>query len=164
MANIENKNDGKGLDFACKLFGKKHDSKNPRCKTCASKYANQNKACIAAIAAIAKPKPKTENESKRTKGYWDYAVGSFTDIFCNSICENPMTMNQAAAIIDPKTKLPIGPHPKCKKRLITENLAAEFDHKIYMRVYPKGHPEAGKLTPAAKMIREIETKAKAKAN
>jgi hypothetical protein len=160
MANIENKN----LDFACKLFGTgKGSDNNPRCKQCASKFADQFGKCHAAVKAIAK-KTKPKAAPARVPGFWGYAVGSFTDIFCNSICERPMTMNQVAAIIDPKTSEPIGPHPKAKKRLIAENLAVFDGHFIYMRVWPKGHAEAGKLTPAAKIAKtKSETKSETKA-
>lgn len=150
------------LDFSCKLFATgKGTTENPRCKACASKYADQNKACLTASAKI-KVKPKPEKAPARVAGFWGYAKGSFTDIFCNAICEKPLTMNQAAAIIDTVSGLPIGPHPKCKKRLITEGLAVFDGHLIFMRVYPKGHPEAGKLTPAAKLHKEMQAQNKTK--
>jgi hypothetical protein len=149
---------GKTVSTDCKLFGTgKGSASRPGCKSCAAKFGDVFRACTAAVAAAASTKnasKKTDAKPSRVAGFWGYAAGSFTDIFCNAICERPMTMNQAAAIIDPKSGLPIGPHPKCKKRLIGENLAAFDGHLIYMRVYPKGHAEAGKLTPAAKMVRE----------
>ena len=162
MANITKDN----LLFNCKLFATgKGSTDRPGCKACLAKYAEQHKACLAAVAAIAiTKKTKTVKTSSRIPGYWGYAVGSFTDIFCNAICVKPMTMNQIAAIIDPKSQEPIGPHPKCKKRLIAENLAVFDGHFIYMRVWPKGHSEAGKLTPAAKIAKsKTETKSELKA-
>jgi len=163
MANIQD-TIGKGLDFACKLFGTgKGADNNPRCKQCANKFADQFGKCHATVKAIAKKtKTKTEKQPVRIPGFWGYAQGSFTDIFCNAICERPMTMNQAAAIIAPNGE-PIGPHPKCKKRLISENLATFDGHFIFMRVWPKGHSEAGKLTPAAKIAKTPKTEDKAKA-
>lgn len=148
------------LLFDCKLFGTgKRESNHPACKECSKKYGDQYKSCLALVTSAKSAKTKkTEKTPARVPGYWGYAVGSFTDIFCNAICDRPMTMNQAAAIIDPKTGEPIGPHPKCKKRLIAENLAVFDGHFIYMRVYPKKHPLAGQLTPAAKMHREQATK------
>lgn len=142
----------------CKLFGtgKRDSSNHPGCKECSKKYSEQHKACLSLVAAAKSAKSK--KPPARVPGYWGYAQGSFTDIFCQSICERPMTMNQAAAIIDSKTGEPIGPHPKCKKRLIAEKLAVFDGHLIYMRVYPKGHPLAGQLTPAAKLHRETTTK------
>jgi len=162
MKNTEkNETIGKGnLLFDCKLFATgKGTASRPACIECNKKYSQQYQACITAAAAAAKPnKAKTEKAPARVPGFWGYAKGSFTDIFCNAICEKPMTMNQAAAIIDTVSGLPIGPHPKCKKRLITEGLAVFDSHLIYMRVWPKGHSEAGKLTPAAKLYREMQSK------
>lgn len=155
MANtIQNLID-KGIDtFNCKVFGTKIFSDRPACKSCAKKYAKLYEACISTVSEMAKAsKAKAKKVSTRVPGFWGYAQGSFTDLFCSAICEKPLTMNQAAAIVDPKTAEPIGPHPKCKKRLISENLAVFEDGKIYMRVYPKGHPEAGKLTNAAKIAK-----------
>lgn len=163
MANIDKNN----LLHDCKTFGNSKDMNAPRCKNCIAKFKAQADSCIAAMASAKSAKvkaSKTEKTPVRIPGYWGYAVGSFTDIFCNAICERPMTMNQAAAIIDSKTGEPIGPHPKCKKRLIAEGLAACDGHFVYMRVWPKGHAEAGKLTPAAKIARsKVETKAETKA-
>jgi hypothetical protein len=162
MANIQD-TIGKGLDFACKLFGTgKGTDTNPRCKQCANKFADQFGKCHAAVKAIAK-KTKPKAAPSRVPGFWGYAMGSFTDIFCNAICERPMTMNQAAAIIAPNGE-PIGPHPKCKARLIGDKLAVFDGHLIYMRVYPPKHPQAGQLTPAAKIARsKAEVKAEVKA-
>ena len=164
MANIIQNLIDKGVStFNCKLIGQKIFDSRPGCLKCAKNYAEQHAACISAVKAIAKKtKTKTEKQPVRIPGFWGYAVGSFTDIFCNAICERPLTMNQAAAIIAPNGE-PIGPHPKCKKHLISENLATFDGHFIFMRVWPKGHAEAGKLTPAAKIAKTPKTEDKAKA-
>lgn len=148
----------KGINtFNCKLFGQKVFDSRPRCLKCAKNYSEQHSACIAAVKAVSK-KAKAEKTPSRTPGFWGYAQGSFTDIFCKAICEKPLTMNQAAAVIAPNGE-PIGPHPKCKARLIAEKLAVYDGHLIYMRVFPPKHPEAGKLTPAAKLAKtKTETK------
>jgi hypothetical protein len=165
MANIIQNLIDKGIStFNCKLIGQKIYDNRPGCIKCAASYAKQHEACISAVKAIAKTKTKTEKTPSRIPGYWGYAQGSFTDIFCNAICQKPLTMNQIAAIIDPKSQEPIGPHPKAKKRLIAENLATFDGHFIYMRVWPKGHAEAGKLTPAAKIAKtKTESKTESKA-
>jgi hypothetical protein len=164
MANtIQNLID-KGINtFNCKLYGQKIFDSRPGCMKCAKSYTEQHSACIAAVKAVSKAKTKTDKTPVRIPGLWGYATGSFTDIFCNAIAQKPLTMNQAAAIIAPCGE-PIGPHPKCKKRLISEGLACFEDGKIYMRVWPKGHSEAGKLTPAAKIARsKNESKTESKA-
>jgi hypothetical protein len=143
MANIIQNLTDKGINtFNCKLIGQKIFDARPGCLKCAKAYAEQHAACISAVKAVSKAKAKSKTAAPtRVPGFWGYAQGSFTDIFCTAICERPMTMNQAAAIIAPNGE-PIGPHPKCK-----------------MRVWPKGHAEAGKLTPAAKIAKsKTETK------
>jgi hypothetical protein len=145
--------DKNNLLFDCKLFGTgKRTIEHKACVDCKNKFNAQFKACVEAVQTAKKAKKNSQPKVTKAKGFWGYAQGSYTDIFCNAICEKPLTMNQAAAIIAPDGQ-PIGPHSKCKARLISENLAVFENHQIYMRVWPKGHSLQGQLTPAAKIAR-----------
>lgn len=125
-----------------------------------------NKACLkcASLKACNDKKAKEKTKSKpAVKGLWGYRQDSYTDLFCRLICEKSMTMKQVVdfrgEVNGHKIKASIGPHPKALKRLSAEGLIEKHGKMFAMRVWPKGHKNKGKLTPACLALRAAKKEA-----
>jgi hypothetical protein len=143
--------------FGCKQFG--HGTKgNSRCKKCLAKFAAQFEACQKLAESVKAP---ARSGRARVPGFFGYAIGSKTDQFCNLICTAPFTMADIKVMADETNGGTLGPHPKCLKKLTNEGMIERHGQLIAMRVWPKGHAEAGKLTPAVKALRALVAEQKA---
>ena len=147
--NTQKKAESKKADYkACARMSRNKgpDLSIKGCLKCQETYPNRFADCKALIKTKADTK-KASAKPKMVKGRFGYRKDSYTDVFCETIYNEPILMSQTLPSDKNFIKGSNGPHPRCYKRLFELGIADKLPTGHIYLLYDVKFDDKGRLMP-----------------